>query len=192
MDEGETRAIPAQPAAAASAVRVERATVHDAREICALINSWAAQGQMLPRTLGETYENIRDFFVVREEGRLVGCAALHITWADLAELKSLAVEADRQSGGYGRALTEACVAEGRALGLERLFALTYRPGFFERLGWEQADVMSLPRKVWNECYRCPKFPGCEEIAMVLPLAHERSARLEGLPLLPAQPGGRKA
>ena len=119
--------------------------------------------------LGETYENIRDFFVVREEGRLVGCAALHITWSDLAELKSLAVDEESQASGYGRALAEACVAEGRSLGLQRIFALTYRPGFFERLGWEQADVMSLPRKVWNECYRCPKFPGCEEIALVLDL-----------------------
>ena len=155
--------------AAAEAAGVERATPVDAREICDLINLWASRGQMLPRTLGETYENIRDFFVVREAGRLVGCAALHITWSDLAELKSLAVDEERQSAGYGRALAEACVAEGRALGLQRLFALTYRPGFFERLGWEQADVMSLPRKVWNECYRCPKFPGCEEIAMVLDL-----------------------
>ncbi|MYH41761.1 MAG: N-acetyltransferase [Chloroflexi bacterium] len=151
------------------AARVERATVHDAREICDLINLWAARGEMLPRTLGETYENIRDFFVVREEGRLVGCAALHITWSDLAELKSLAVDEERQASGYGRSLAEACVAEGRSLGLRRIFALTYRPGFFERLGWEQADVMSFPRKVWNECYRCPKFPGCEEIAMVLEL-----------------------
>ncbi len=181
MIEGETSAIAPQPGTGPAGVRIERATVHDARDICALINVWAAQGQMLPRTLGETYENIRDFFVVREGGRLVGCAALHITWSDLAELKSLAVDEQRQSSGYGRALAEACVAEGRALGLQRLFALTYRPGFFERLGWEQADVMSLPRKVWNECYRCPKFPGCEEIAMVLDV-DESSAPLTPLPL----------
>lgn len=191
MIEGKTGAIPAQSAGGPTPVQVERATVHDAREICALINVWAAQGQMLPRTLGETYENIRDFFVVREQGRLVGCAALHITWSDLAELKSLAVDEERQSAGYGSALTEACVAEGRALGLARLFALTYRPGFFERLGWDQADVMLLPRKVWNECYRCPKFPGCEEIAMVLHL-DEPSARLTGLPRPPVQTEGNEA
>ena len=76
---------------------------------------------------------------------------------------------DRQSAGYGSMIVRACVEEGRNLGLERLFALTYRPGFFERLGWEQVDVMTLPRKVWNECYRCPKFPGCNEIAMVIDL-----------------------
>ncbi|MEZ4504009.1 MAG: N-acetyltransferase [Dehalococcoidia bacterium] len=153
-----------------AAVRVERATVHDAEEIAALINFWAAQGQMLPRTLGETFENLRDFFVVRDESGVVACGALHITWADLAELKSLAVREDRQSGGYGSAIVQACEAEGRALGLKQLFALTYRPGFFERLGWAQADVMTLPRKVWNECYRCPKFPGCEEIALIRDLA----------------------
>lgn len=151
-------------------IRVERATVHDGEGIAKLVNFWAAQGQMLPRTVGETYENIRDFFVVRQEGRVVGCAALHITWSDMAELKSLAVEENVHSRGMGAALVRACVEEGRALGLERLFALTYRPGFFERLGWKQADVMDLPRKVWNECYRCPKFPGCDEIALTYDLS----------------------
>jgi amino-acid N-acetyltransferase len=140
-----------------------------------LINYWAAQGQMLPRTLGETYENLRDFFVIHDEQGVVACGALHITWSDLAELKSLAVREDAQSGGFGSAIVRACIEEGRALGLSRLFALTYRPGFFERLGWVQADVMNLPRKVWNECYRCPKFPGCEEIAIVLDLTPEASA-----------------
>jgi len=149
---------------------VVRATVHDAEGIHRLVNFWAAQGQMLPRTLGETYENLRDFFVVREGEEVVACGALHITWADLAEVKSLAVREDRQSRGYGRAIVEACHEEGRALGLASLFALTYRPQFFERLGWRLADVMTLPRKVWNECYRCPKFPGCNEIAMTLELS----------------------
>ena len=162
----------AETAAASTPTRaahVERATVHDADAIHELVNFWAAQGEMLPRTLGETYENLRDFFVVREAERVVGCVALHIMWADLAEIRALAVVEDRQSGGYGDALVRACIEEGRALGLSRLFLLTYRPGFFEQQGFVQADVMSLPRKVWNECYRCPKFPGCEEIAMTLDL-----------------------
>ena len=153
-----------------AAVTVDRATVRDAEAIHGLINFWAGRGDMLPRTMGETYENLRDFFVVREDGVPVACGALHITWADMAELKSLAVREDRQSAGYGSAITRACIEEGRQLGLERLFALTYRPAFFERLGFAQVDVMTLPRKVWNECYRCPKFPGCNEIAMVCELA----------------------
>ena len=157
------------PTTTASALEVVRATVRDAEGIHRLVNFWAAQGQMLPRTLGETYENLRDFFVVREGDHVVGCGALHIVWADMAELKSLAVEESAHSRGIGAAITRACVEEGRALGLAGLFALTYRPGFFERLDWRQADVMTLPRKVWNECYRCPKFPGCDEIAMVIDL-----------------------
>src|SRR5260221_11576166 len=108
---------------------------------------------MLPRTLGETYENLRDFFVIREGDEVVACGSLHITWADLAEVKSLAVREDRQSRGYGGAIVLACHDEGRALGLTSLFALTYRPQFFERLGWRPADVMTLPRKGWKACYR---------------------------------------
>ena len=162
---------PADPtvSVAGTPVEVSRATVRDADGIARLINFWAAQGQMLPRTVGETYEHLRDFFVVREGDRVIGCGALHIVWADMAELKSLAVEEGAHSRGIGAAITRACVEEGRALGLDTLFALTYRPGFFERLGWRQADVMTLPRKVWNECYRCPKFPGCDEIALVIDL-----------------------
>jgi amino-acid N-acetyltransferase len=155
--------------AATAGVRAERATVRDAEAIHRLVNFWAARGDMLPRTLGETYEHLRDFFVVREAGEVVACGALHITWADLAELKSVAVREDRQTAGYGSVIVRACIEEGRGLGLARLFALTYRPGFFERLGFQQVDVMTLPRKVWNECYRCPKFPGCNEIAMTLEL-----------------------
>jgi len=145
------------------------ATVQDAPGIHKLVNHWAAQGQMLPRTLAETYENLRDFFVIRDGDEVIACGALHIMWADMAELKSLAVDPNLQSGGYGSALVRACVEEGRRLGMQRLFALSYRPGFFERLGWQQADVMNLPRKVWNECYRCPKFPGCDEIALTFDL-----------------------
>ena len=96
----------------------------------------------------------------------MGCVALHIVWTDLAEVKSLAVPEDVQTRGMGSLLVNAVVDEARDIGLERFFALTYRPAFFERLGFVQADVMTLPRKVWNECYRCPKFPSCNEIALV--------------------------
>jgi amino-acid N-acetyltransferase len=124
---------------------------------------------MLPRTLGELYENLRDFFVVRDGDEVIGCVALHIMWSDLAEIRSLAVSEHRQVGGVGSLLVQRCIDEARDLGLQTVFALTYRPAFFERLGFVQADVMTLPRKVWNECYRCPKFPSCNEIAVVLEL-----------------------
>ena len=140
-----------------------------AAEIHSLVNQFAQRGDMLPRTPAEVYENLRDFFVLRDGRQLLACVALHILWEDLAEVRSLAVREESQAQGLGAILVQACVEEARSLGLTTLFALTYRPAFFEKLGFSQADVMSLPRKVWNECYRCPKFPGCNEIAMVLDL-----------------------
>ena len=160
----------AYPASLDENAVVDRATVGDVDAITDLVNFWAARGDMLPRTKGETYENLRDFFVIREGGEVVACGALHIVWADIAELKSLAVSETRQGRGYGQRLVDACVGEAGKLGLDRVFALTYKPEFFEQFGFAQADVMALPRKVWNECYRCPKFPGCNEIAITLDLA----------------------
>ena len=150
-----------------TAVRAVKAEIADAQAIHDLINLYAQRGDMLPRTMGEVYENLRDFYVVRGDGgQFMGCVALHIVWSDLAEIKSLAVPEDAQTRGLGSLLVEAAVEEARNIGLSRCFALTYRPAFFERLGFVQADVMTLPRKVWNECYRCPKFPSCNEIALV--------------------------
>jgi amino-acid N-acetyltransferase len=148
-------------------LRVEKATVADVAAMVELVNSFAERGEMLPRTPGELYETLRDFFVVRREGEVVACAALHVTWHDLAEVRSLAVSDDAQTQGLGSLLVQACVEEARRLGLDHVFVLTMKPGFFQKLGFTQADVMTLSRKVWNECYRCPKFMSCDEIAMVV-------------------------
>ncbi len=155
-------------------LKVVKAEIHDAREIHDLVNLYAQRGDMLPRTMGEVYENIRDFFVLRDGEQFLGCVALHIVWSDLAEVKSLAVPEGVQTRGLGSLLVQATVEEAKQIGLERVFALTYRPAFFERLGFVQADVMTLPRKVWNECYRCPKFPSCNEIALTLDITRSPS------------------
>ena len=147
--------------------RLLRASVADAEAIHDLVNTFARRGEMLPRTMSEVYQNLRDFYVVHDEqGRAVACGGLHILWADLGEIKSLAVREDLQGLRLGARIVDACIEEARGIGLKTAFALTYRPGFFEKLGFTQADVMTLPRKVWGECYRCPKFPTCNEIAMV--------------------------
>ena len=145
----------------------DKATVNDVAQMVDLVNSFAESGEMLPRTAGELFETMRDFFVVRHEGEVVACAALHVTWDDLAEVRSLAVREGSQSLGLGSLLVRECVEEARRLGLKRVFALTMKPAFFEKLGFAQADVMTLSRKVWNECYRCPKFLSCDEIAVVV-------------------------
>jgi amino-acid N-acetyltransferase len=139
----------------------------DAPAIQELVNSFASLGEVLPRPLAEIYEQLRDFLVVHDNGRLVACAALHIMWEDLAEIRSLAVLDEWQDKGVGVVLVETCLDEARTLGIATVFALTRQPSFFERLGFHQADVMTLPRKVWGECYRCPKFPHCDETAVII-------------------------
>jgi amino-acid N-acetyltransferase len=132
-----------------------------------LINGYADRGAMLHRSLSELYENIRDFYVIEENGEVVGCSALHVSWKDLAEIKSLAVAEACQGRGYGRQLIQACVDEGAEIGIARVFALTYVPELFVKLGFSVVDKSQLPRKVWTECVYCPKFPDCGEVAVLL-------------------------
>jgi len=145
---------------------VEKATIKDVTQMHKLINYFADKGEMLARPLSEIYENIRDYFIVRQGERVIACAALHVNWLDLAEIKSLAVAEDSQKLGIGNQLVEACLKEAEELGIATIFCLTYKPAFFEQLGFSQIDKMELPHKVWAECYRCPKFPDCDEVALI--------------------------
>jgi amino-acid N-acetyltransferase len=131
-----------------------------------LINSFADKEEMLARSLSEIYEHVRDYFVVREGERVIACVALHVMWQDLAEIKSLAVAEGSQRHGIGIELVKACLREAKQLGIPTIFCLTYKPAFFENVGFAQLDKLELPRKVWGECYRCPKFPDCDEVALI--------------------------
>ncbi|MFC2020784.1 N-acetyltransferase [Chloroflexota bacterium] len=145
---------------------VEKARTSDAAQMHKLINYFADKGEMLPRPLSEIYEHVRDYFIVKDGERVIACAALHVNWSDLAEIKSVAVAEDRQRQGIGDQLIKACLEDAKGLGVPTVFCLTYKPGFFERFGFSQLDKMELPHKVWNECYHCPKFPNCDEIALI--------------------------
>jgi len=145
---------------------VEKATIHDATQIHKLINSFASRGEILPRSLSEIYENIRDYFVVRQGEQIIACAALHVNWEDLAEIKSLAVISKHQKHGIGDMMVAACLEEAAGLGIATIFCLTYAPDFFAKCGFVLVDKKELPHKVWGECYRCPKFPDCDESALV--------------------------
>jgi len=145
---------------------IRKATVQDVPAIAALINQYAERGIMLFRSHAELYETVRDFIVAEENNTILGIAALEIIWADLAEVRSLAVAPSAQNRGLGRQLVSALADEARHLKIQRIFALTYEKTFFERQGFVEVDKSALPLKVWSVCIKCPKRDGCDEIAMV--------------------------
>jgi amino-acid N-acetyltransferase len=147
-------------------IKVDRARVGDANSMHQMISHFADKGEMLPRALSEIYDGIRDYFVVRKGSRVIACAALHVTWVDLAEIRSLAVDEQEQNQSIGSLLTQACLEEAKELGIPRVFCLVRKPAFFERHGFQLIDKTELPQKVWAECYRCPKFPNCDEVALI--------------------------
>jgi len=147
-------------------IDVDRAMVSDANSLHRLISHFADKGEVFPRALSEIYECIRDYFVVGRRGRVIACAALQVTWADLAEIRSLAVDEQEQNQRIGSLLIHACLNDAKELGIPRVFCLVRKPAFFEKHGFRLIDKKELPQKVWAECYRCPKFPDCDEVALI--------------------------
>ena len=162
-------------------MKVEKAKIADAEQMHKLINKFASRGEMLPRALSEIYENIRDYFVVRNGDSVVACVALHVSWADIAEIKSLAVARGSQKKGIGALLVKRCIEEALELGISTIFCLTYKPAFFEKLGFVLGDKAKLPRKIWGECYTCPKFPDCDEVPLILEIGPKTALRDEDEP-----------
>ncbi len=148
---------------------IRKAQMSDVKNIQKLLMTFANRGDMLSRSLSELYESLRDFYVIEEEGVLLGAAALHIVWEDLAEVRSVAVMEDAGRKGIGGRLVQACISEARNIGLKRIFCLTYKPDFFAKHGFVLVDKAELPHKVWGDCIKCPKFPDCDENAMILDL-----------------------
>ena len=147
-------------------MKPEKAKISDVPEMHRLINYFADRDMMLARSLSEIYENIRDYYVIRKEGHLIACAGLHVNWEDLAEIKSTAVNEKEQRKGIGSTLVEACIKEAKELGISTVFCLSYQPKFFQKCGFDLIDKKELPQKVWGECYRCPLFPNCDEVALI--------------------------
>ncbi|HEY6871469.1 MAG TPA: N-acetyltransferase [Geobacteraceae bacterium] len=148
---------------------LRKAEIKDVKEIQKLLTHFASRGDMLSRSLSELYEALRDFYICEEEGKLLGTAALHIVWEDLAEIRSVAVSEEAGRKGIGTELVRACIDEAREIGLKRVFCLTYKPNFFGKFGFRIVDKSELPHKVWGDCMKCVKFPDCDEIAMILDL-----------------------
>ena len=146
---------------------VRKAKMKDVAVIRKLINHYSQKGDMLPKALMEIYEGLRDFFVyVDNDDKTLGCCALRLYWDDLAEIQSLAVLETNEGRGIGMTLVEACLEEACQLGITKVFTLTSKPGFFEKIGFERIDRSQLPHKIWAACVKCVKFPDCDEVALL--------------------------
>ena len=151
---------------------IKNAVIGDVKAIHKILNYYADKGLLLPRSLSELYDHLRDFFVLEigyQTNSIQGVSALGICWEGLAEIKSLAVTAAHQGKGLGSQLVEACLDEARNLGLESVFTLTYIPEFFTRLGFREVEKSVLPHKIWADCLKCSKFPDCDEKALMIEL-----------------------
>lgn len=145
---------------------IRKARVSDVVVMKQIISSYSKDELMLARSLSEMYENIRDYYVCEINEKVVSCCTLHVVWEDLAEILALAVKPECSRKGMGTKLVSACLEDAEDLGMKEVFALTYVPEFFATLGFKIVDKNSLPRKIWSGCLRCPKFPDCNEIAVV--------------------------
>jgi len=146
---------------------IRKARISDVKTIQQLINSFSGEGAVLPRSLSEIYDNLRDYSVYCDgtEETICGTCAIHVCWENLAEIRSLVVREDFLKRGVGRALVESCLAEAHELGIHRVFVLTYKESFFEKVGFLTIDKSDLPHKIWADCLKCAKFPDCDEVAM---------------------------
>ena len=151
---------------------IRKAKLTDVNEMFRIINYYAEKQRMLPKTQLQLFENLRDYSIATDPsaaGRVLGCGALHIYWENLAEIRALAVAPDITHRGIGTAIVERLLHEARELEIPQVFVFTYEPRFFARFGFIQVEHRTMPLKVYNECFHCPKFNKCDELAMVLHL-----------------------
>ena len=147
-------------------LKIRKAVISDVPKIYKLIKNYAGKKLMLPRALSDLYEDIQEFYVIEDGRNLAACASLHVTWEDLAEIKSLAVDKKHWGSGMGSKILENCHNTARQIGIKRVFALTFAPGFFRKHGYVETTREKLPHKIWIECVKCPMFPDCKEIPLI--------------------------
>ena len=147
-------------------MKFRKATIKDAKAIHSLVNKFAKKDEMLPRALNDIYEHIRDFTIAVENMKTVAVCALHIAWEDLAEIRSIAVLKKYQGNGIGKTLINRSLKEAKSLGINKVFALTFYPDYFKQFGFKDIDKNDLPHKIWVDCLKCPKFPDCDEAAVI--------------------------
>ncbi|UCG77873.1 MAG: N-acetyltransferase [Nitrospirota bacterium] len=149
--------------------QVRKARISDIKYIHSSLNNFAKKGLTLPRSLNELYEHLRDFYIFEDDDSILGYSALHLIWEDIGEIRSLFVSDEARGHGIGKKLVKRCLKEAKHLGLKKVFALTYVPDFFKKIGFNDIEKSELPHKIWSDCLNCPKFPDCDEVAVIIGL-----------------------
>lgn len=151
---------------------IRKATIQDVKSIHTLLQEYGKRGELLARPLSQLYDHVRDFWLYLDDtdNRLLGCCALQFCWEDLAEIRSLAVLPEHQGRRIGSALANTVLEEAKTFQIQKVFALTYKPAFFEKFGFSRIDRAELPLKIWSDCIICVKFPDCDETAMMKRIA----------------------
>ena len=157
---------------------IRKAKMSDVFEIKELINSYAADGCMLSRSLDSLYSTIRDFVVMEKDGHVIGCCGVHPDWEDLGEVVSFAVARPYVRQGIGMAMLESCTEDAKKLGIGRLFVLTSSPEYFEKRGYEQIKKEKLPWKIWADCVNCSKYPNCGSVALIKEIDRENTKKIK--------------
>ena len=150
---------------------IRKARIDDARQIHGLLNQFSKTGSVLPRSLSEIYDNLRDFYIYfrEEKGDPIATCAIHICWENLAEIRSLAVIKNFEKRGIASRLVNTCLSEASELGIRQVFVLTYVAEFFKKFGFKEVEKSILPHKIWTDCLKCSQFPDCDETAMIIDL-----------------------
>jgi amino-acid N-acetyltransferase len=147
-------------------VHTRNAILPDVEHIHAIIEPYAKAGTLLPRSIPELCENVRDFVVAEDQGRIIGCGALHLYGPHLSEIRSIAVHASAKKQGAGRKLVEALLGEAERHHVTCVCLFTRIPDFFALMGFSVATREELPDKIYKDCLHCPLLYACDEIAMV--------------------------
>lgn len=155
---------------------IRKAELRDVPKLFELINQYARQNVMLPRTLGDLYEHVWEFTVAEEGGRVLGCGALKFYNQELAEIRSLCVAPGRETNGMGRSLVESLLDEAGRYGLKSVFALTLAPDFFRKCGFRETRREKVPLKIWRDCVQCEKYGRCDEKTVSLDLTQRLARR----------------
>ncbi|MDR2860793.1 MAG: N-acetyltransferase [Elusimicrobiota bacterium] len=147
-------------------MKIRPAKVQDVKQIHSIVEYYADNKEMLHRSLNAIYENIQEFIIMEDKGKVIACGALHVSWEDLAEVKALAVSKGLIKKGIGSKITKKLEQNAKKLGIKKIFTLTFKPKFFEKLGYNEISRETLPHKIWSECINCHLFPDCGEVPLL--------------------------